>query len=100
MPDVESSVAAHLYRIAQEAITNAVKHGPAHRVDIELRGQGRGLELAISDDGEAGFDPEHHERGHGLRIMEYRARSIGARLAFERGPRGSGLCVICSLPPA
>jgi signal transduction histidine kinase len=98
LPALESGVAAHLYRIAQEAMTNAVKHGPARRVDIELRGQGDGLELVVTDDGPPGLDPERFARGQGLRIMEYRARSIGARLAIERGPRGSGLRVRCTLP--
>ena len=91
-------MAAHLFRIAQEAITNAVKHGPAGQVDIDLRGSGEALELVVTDDGKGTIDPERFERGRGLRIMEYRARSIGGSLAIERNPRGHGLRIRCTLP--
>ena len=96
---VDGAIAAHLYRIAQEAITNAVKHGPASHVEVDLRGEGGGLELVVADDGKGFPDPEHFERGQGLRIMEYRARTIGAALAIERNPRGHGLRIRCTLPP-
>ncbi len=98
VPSVDEVVAAHLYRIAQEAITNAVKHGPAGQVDIALRVAGGALELAVADDGKGVPDPEHLERGRGLRIMTYRARSIGASLAIERNPRGHGFRIRCTLP--
>jgi signal transduction histidine kinase len=98
VPRVSGTTAAHLYRIAQEALTNAVKHGRARRVDIDLRGDGGALELCVSDDGRGLPDPEQLERGQGLRIMEYRARSIGASLAVERNPNGSGTRVRCLLP--
>jgi signal transduction histidine kinase len=94
---IEGTIAAHLYRIAQEAITNAVKHGPATTVDIELGEQDGAIELVVTNDGKNPRDPAHFQRGRGLRIMEYRARSIGAVLAIEGNPRG-GLCIRCTLP--
>jgi signal transduction histidine kinase len=94
---IDSTVASHLYRVAQEAITNAVKHGPAGLVDIELSGDSGVLELVVTDDGKGTPDPERFERGRGLRIMEYRARTIGGVLAIEANPRG-GLRVCCRLP--
>ena len=100
LPPVNGTVAAHLYRVTQEAITNAVKHGPAGSVDIDLRAEGGSLELTITDDGKTALDPEVFAPGRGLRIMEYRARTIGADLAIEPNPRGSGLRVRCTLPAA
>jgi two-component system CheB/CheR fusion protein len=95
---VNGAIAAHLYRMAQEAITNAVKHGPAGVVDIELRGEGGALELTVIDDGKATLDPDNFARGRGLRIMEYRARTIGAELAIDSNPTGTGLRIRCTLP--
>jgi signal transduction histidine kinase len=100
IPAVDGGAAAQLYRIAQEAITNAVKHGPAGRVDIDLRGSDGALDLVVTDDGKNALDPAQFKPGQGLRIMAYRARSIGASLAIERGPRGHGLQIRCTLPAA
>ena len=98
VPRLEAPVAAHLFRIAQEAMTNAVKHGPASRVEIELRGESGALELTIADDGAKAADPAHFQPGQGLRIMAYRARTVGASLAVERNPSGRGMRIRCSLP--
>jgi signal transduction histidine kinase len=95
--ELDGTVAAHLYRIAQEAITNAVKHGPATRVDIELRQQDAALELVVVNDGKGARDPASFVKGRGLRIMEYRAKTIGAVLAIEASSRG-GLQIRCTLP--
>ena len=85
---------AHLF-----AITNAVKHGPATIVNIELGEDGGALELVITNDGKSSPDPASFTRGRGLRIMEYRAKTIGAVLAIEANSRG-GLCIRCTLPRA
>jgi signal transduction histidine kinase len=98
VPALDGAAAAHLYRIAQEAMTNAVKHGPAGQVDIDLRCDGGAIELVVADDGKGTPDPERFEPGRGLRIMEYRARSIGGSLAVERNPRGHGLRICCTVP--
>jgi signal transduction histidine kinase len=96
---IDGTIAAHLYRVAQEAITNAVKHGPATIVNIELGEDGGALELVVTNDGKSSPDPAGFTRGRGLRIMEYRAKTIGAVLAIEADPRG-GLCIRCTLPRA
>jgi two-component system sensor kinase FixL len=98
VPTVSSNVAGHLFRIAQEAMTNAVKHGPAGRVHLDLLGTGGGLELVVSDDGKGTGDPAQFEPGRGLRIMAYRARTIGASFAIERNPQGHGLQIRCTWP--
>lgn len=87
----------HLYRIAQEALNNAVKHGQAREVSIHLEATGpNAIELSISDDG-VGF-PEHlpKERGIGVRTMHYRASLIGGSLSIKRLPE-AGTKVTCHL---
>jgi PAS domain S-box-containing protein len=92
-----SSNALHLYRIAQEAVTNAAQHGAAGQVHIELREDGeRGL-LRIQDNGN-GFDPAMRQsKGLGLRIMHYRAQMMAGSLRLESA-RGRGTIVSCWFP--
>lgn len=88
--------AMHLYRIAQEAVANAVRHGGAQHVRIRLEGSPETIVLTVSDDGK-GF-PIHprKEAGMGLRTMRYRAQMIGASLSMsDPDPRGATLrCVV------
>ncbi|HZR79893.1 MAG TPA: ATP-binding protein [Candidatus Binatia bacterium] len=71
---------AHLYRIAQEAITNAVKHGKARRIAIAVSADATALRLSITDDG-VGFAPDRTgEPGLGLGIMRDRAHLLGGHL--------------------
>lgn len=94
------TAATHLFRIAQEAVTNAVKHGKAKRVEIRLEEKADKLVLAIRDNG-LGFTgaPLSSAKGMGLRIMQYRATTIGATLLFQKA-NPSGAAVICFLPRA
>ena len=91
--DLEKGKTIHLYRIAQEAISNAVKHSGAGRILIEFEATDSHFDLAVSDDGQ-GFGAAERsnanagEGGMGLHIMDYRARAIGAKL--EVSPAGSG----------
>lgn len=94
VPDHNAGI--HLYRIAQEAVSNAIKHGKAGRIDIELTADGTGIVLAIRDDG-TGIKPKPKGRGLGLRIMEYRTGVIGGTLVVQRRPAG-GTEVICTVP--
>lgn len=96
----EGATATHLYRIAQEALVNAVKHANARQLRIDLHSHPRGLELRVSDDGRGLLPGSKHGRdGMGLHIMEYRARTIGARLRIE--PRdGGGTVVSCCVERA
>ncbi len=92
----DNSVATHLYRIAQESVSNAVKHGRARQVRI-LLAAGRQIRLRIHDDG-VGFPEKIDEerRGMGVRIMHYRARVIGATLDIADGLDG-GTTITCTL---
>ncbi|MFB3787487.1 MAG: ATP-binding protein [bacterium] len=92
------SLANHIYRIAQEAVSNAVKHAKAAHIGITLQKAGQGLILMVDDDG-AGFAEGWEQRGGmGLRIMRYRAGMIGAKLMFQRSEDGHTR-VICTVPP-
>jgi signal transduction histidine kinase len=92
----DPGVALHLYRIAEEAIGNAVKHSQAKRIAIELAVVKDRAVLAITNDGK-GFDPRSKNGGMGIRNMRYRAKAIGATLTIEPG-KGGGTCVRCTLP--
>jgi PAS domain S-box-containing protein len=96
---LEAETANHLYRIAQEAMTNAVKHGRASVVRLQLSVSHRKLRLLIADDG-CGFGPEAERSiGMGLRIMRYRARIAHGEVRIERGePTGTRVICECRLP--
>ena len=88
----DRTVAMQLYRIAQEAVNNAVKHAQARDITITLEADHCGL--AVSDNG-IGFQvDEAMARGYGLRIMRYRAGTIGCSLEIESTP-GKGTVVQC-----
>ena len=90
-------VAVHLYRIAQEAVGNAIKHGEAKNVVVQREYSQSGKLLRVMDDG-MGLPPMHiNGRGMGLRIMAYRSELIGAKLDV-RGRSTRGTVVTCSLP--
>lgn len=91
-------VATQLYRIAQEAITNTIRHGGAENIEVSLERMGDDFRLAIADDGR-GFtrDPRASVRRGGLRIMEYRATMIGGSLTVDSEP-ALGTRVICIFP--
>jgi two-component system, NarL family, sensor histidine kinase UhpB len=93
----ERTSGSQLYRIAQEAVNNAVKHAHAKRIEIELKDTGEWFELTISDDGK-GFLPSKRETsGMGLGLMQHRASLIGASLDITSRP-GKGTRVICRVP--
>ena len=93
----DNFAATHLFRIAQEATSNAVKHGPARRIKIDLARRGENLLLTVRDDGK-GFDVAETKRnGMGLSTMKFRAQVIGGALAVERAP-GGGIIVTCTAP--
>lgn len=100
----DPTVATHLYRIAQEAVSNAVKHGRTKDAQIRLRTSGERIVLIIKDRGVGLPDRLPSGKGMGLRIMQYRAGIIGGSVVVQRDPEG-GTSVICSvqnatLPPA
>ena len=98
LPVLKPQVATELYRIAQEAISNAAKHGIARLVRVLLQETNEGLMLRVSNNGKA-FDPaKTSTQGMGLAIMRYRAESIGASLEFEISPPDASVAVRCVLP--
>ena len=94
---LDESTAAHLYRIAQEALQNAVKHSGADAVVVRLRSVGENVHLSIWDNGAGMASRPHETGGMGLKIMDYRARMIGGVLQVE-SRRGRGTCVRCLCP--
>jgi PAS domain S-box-containing protein len=91
----DATVATHVYRIAQEAITNAVKHARPKQISVDLVAAGERLILAVEDDG-AGIPEVLPAEGLGLQTMRHRARMIGATLSIDREP-GGGTTVTCSI---
>ncbi len=69
----------HLYRIAQEAVTNAVRHGKPSHIEIQLKKEYDKINLTIEDNG-TGIQESHEANGMGMKIMKYRANMIGALL--------------------
>jgi len=92
----DSTAATHLYRIAQEAINNAVKHARAQHLTIRLLQGPATLTLAVEDDG-IGIPANIATKGIGLHVMHSRARLIGATLSIQRGPAG-GTILTCAYP--
>jgi PAS domain S-box-containing protein len=87
----DEGLATDLYRIVQEALSNAAKHAKARKIALRLRFEGRDLLLEVEDDG-VGLKPAaERPRGMGLKIMQYRANIVGASLSFEQGSRGGTL---------
>jgi signal transduction histidine kinase len=85
----------NLYRIAQEAINNALKHGHCKSISIGLGAVDDEVILTVKDDGVGFPEGMEHSAGMGLHIMNYRAKMIGASLDIRRGA-GGGTIVICS----
>ncbi|MDB6130487.1 MAG: hypothetical protein JWM04_1594, partial [Verrucomicrobiales bacterium] len=92
----DNNVAIHLYRIAQEATTNAIKHGKAAKVNISLLKSSGGTTLKISDNGCGLPEAKLKNKGMGLRVMAHRARMIGANLSIDPN-KGCGTVVTCVL---
>lgn len=83
---IPSQTEQQIYRIAEEAFNNIVRHAQAHRVELALNRRGNRLDLEIRDDG-SGFDPENRPDGrYGMTGMQERARLIGGTLAFNSRP--------------
>jgi len=95
--DVET--ATHLFRIAQEALHNAVKHSKGTLVIIRLEADQESVIVTVSDNGVGISEVRKPSAvsGLGMHTMYYRARLIGATLEISKNPKG-GTCVVCRLP--
>jgi two-component system sensor histidine kinase UhpB len=91
LSDLDSDVQLVVYRVAQEALSNAARHSGAERIEVTLRRSGAGVELEVADDGR-GFAFEESERGLGIAGMRERALLLGAELTIESRP-GDGTTV-------
>jgi two-component system sensor kinase FixL len=91
----DRSVQSHLFRLAQEAVNNSVKHGKCKNVQIKLQKADEKCVLSISDDGIGFPEKEVKLKGLGLRIMNYRAQKIGGELQVEPLETG-GTVVKCT----
>jgi signal transduction histidine kinase len=89
------TVAIHLYRIAQEALNNAIKHARPRSIVVQLTSTKGEIRISVEDDGK-GFDPiSVRTGGMGLRIMNYRAKMISGQLEVRKRP-GGGTVVACT----
>ena len=91
-------VSTYLFRITQEAINNARKHGEADQITISLRKTPAGLILAIRDNGVGMPVKLPKKSGMGLGIMNHRAAEIGATLSVRRAGKNGGTVVACKRP--
>jgi signal transduction histidine kinase len=93
----DAAVATHLYRIAQEAVSNAMRHGKAGHIVITLSSRNNVATLSVEDDGLGLPDTWPRNQGLGTRIMAHRAAMFGGTFGIEPGPIG-GTLVKCSWP--
>ncbi len=93
----DGETAVHLYRIAQEAIGNALKHAHATEITVSLAGRAGTVVLKVADDGTGlGKSKQESSGGVGLRVMQHRAATIGAELTIQ-SKRNKGVTVTCTL---
>ncbi|HTJ20292.1 MAG TPA: PAS domain S-box protein [Steroidobacteraceae bacterium] len=97
---LSAELANHLYRIAQEAVRNAVRHGRARTIRLHLHGARAKVRLTVTDDGTGMPVDAVDAAGMGLKIMQYRARILGGEVRFERAePQGTRIVCECPLEP-
>jgi PAS domain S-box-containing protein len=94
---LDAELANHMYRIAQEAVTNAVKHGRAQAVRLQLSSARRRVRLIVTDDGVGMPADVQSASGLGVRIMRYRARMAHGDMRFERA-QPNGTRIVCECP--
>lgn len=100
LPALDKSTALHLYRIVQEAVHNAVRHGQAKRICIRMDRSANVLHLEVEDDG-TGIRLRKNMPGMGLNIMRFRADAVGGQLEIGRAhPRGTRVRLVMPLHAA
>jgi signal transduction histidine kinase len=95
----DNDVSLHLYRIVQEALNNAIKHGKADRIIIGASADGKGAVISVRDNGVGLTGGTSLGKGMGLSIMKYRASIIGATLDVRNDESG-GVIMVCALSTA
>jgi signal transduction histidine kinase len=96
-PGLHREAEAHLFRIAQEAVRNAITHGRADRIEISLKYNDMNGLLIVRDNGVGLPEDAHNRDGIGLYTMDYRARLIGGSLDGRRQPQ-RGTVITCAFP--
>jgi signal transduction histidine kinase len=96
-PDLPPLVGAHAYRIASEALTNALRHADAQAIDISFDVHGSRLRVAVRDDGR-GLPEELRPEANGLMAMENRAATIGAQLTVAAPEGAPGTLITLDIP--
>ncbi len=94
----DNTAATHLYRIAQEAVNNAIKHGQPGKITISLAQTGATLTLSVTDDGKGMAATSNQAKGIGLHVMRSRARMIGGNLDIRGRKQGQGTVLTCTCP--
>ncbi|HWQ90470.1 MAG TPA: PAS domain-containing protein [Clostridia bacterium] len=94
--ECDVTTATHLYRIAQEAVNNALKHSGGDTILIWLSQSDAGIDLQITDNGSGIREAREYRGGMGLQIMDYRARTIGGALRIQGDQTGT--VVSCRVP--
>jgi PAS domain S-box-containing protein len=93
---LNQTASIHLYRIAQEAVNNAIKHGKARRIDISVATSGGKMIMAVRSNGVSLPRNAFADKGIGLSLMHYRAGIIGGSLSIQREPDGR-TAVVCTI---
>lgn len=93
----DATQAIHLYRIAQEGVSNAVKHGGATKVSVHLASTDKHIRLRVADNGSGFAKNWDSEGGLGVRIMQFRARLVGGNLEISDVP-DKGAIITCTIP--
>jgi PAS domain S-box-containing protein len=96
-PISDDSVALHIFRMAQEAVTNAIQHAQSKQISMQLEDKAREIILRIADDGIGIGAKRSDSTGLGLRIMEHRCGLLGGVFSVAQRPEG-GTSVLCRIP--
>ncbi len=96
---LDSGACNHIYRIAQEAVNNAIKHGHAREVIIDLHVTGESVTLIVSDNGQGVAPDANLTSGMGLKIMRYRATMLGGEVKIEGRPEGGTRVILSCRQP-
>ncbi len=90
-----NSISIHLYRIVQETLNNAIRHGQATEIEISLKNLKECINLKVEDNG-VGFPQKVNRKGIGINIMKYRASIIGASFDLK-SQKDKGTTIVCSI---
>ena len=93
---LDDTTALHIYRIAQEAMINAVRHSSGKNIFVTLENASDQVQVSVRDDGK-GITTRQRSKGLGLHMMKYRTNVLGGRMTIEKAP-GGGTIVTCAIP--